>query len=283
MSKDHTGGRADHAENDTGLDGWTKGLAAVLPLLQLGLTGLGLASGGLQIAALNHPVVLGIGAVAVTIGVVALLFGVLKPRYQKWSLLIGGALMAVGLFGTGYVAIALPQKPSSPTVDIKIASLHPLILRSKVSASGIKRGEVFQIEVNGYMESGHGYVSTRPLLYHAVLGANAAGEISSTAEIPVKARYDAVAIDAWSGSNRGPGPCGFSPDNPGELGYPTGDIPHFGCAVVQVSRRNVRVLHVNWATLAAGRGDAEVRKHWGRGRLETKGASAGSGQQSAHR
>ncbi len=279
MSPTSPRGGSGFAETSANLDGWAKGLAAVLPLLQLGLTGLGLASGGLQIAALNHPLALALGAVAVTIGVVTLLLGALGPEVRKWSLVVGGGLMAVGLVGTGYVAIALPQRPSSPTVDVKIASLHPLILRSEVSASGIKRGEVFQIEVNGYMESAHGYVSTRPLLYHAVLGANAAGEISSTAEIPVKARYDAVAIDAWSGSNRGPGPCGFSPDNPGELGYPTGDIPHFGCAVVQVSRRNIRVLHLNWATLATGGGDAEAKRS-DQGRLKARGGSAGSGRRS---
>jgi hypothetical protein len=224
--------------DDDRFDSWAKAVAAVLALLQLGLTGIGFASGGLQIAALEHPIPVGIGAAVVTIGIVVLLIGTLGRRFQRTSLVVGGSLMAVGLLGTGYAAIALPQRTSSPTVNVRIASLDPLVVRANVSASGIKRGEVFQIEVNGYLESAEGYQPTRPLLYHAVLGADASGNVSSTAEIPVKAKYDAVAVDAWVGSGKGPGPCGFSADHPGELGYPPDDIPHFGCAVVQVSPRS---------------------------------------------
>jgi hypothetical protein len=222
------------------LDGWSKALAAVLPLLQLGLTGLGLANGGLQIAALNHPLAVGVGAVVVVVGVVLLLIGTLGPL-RKALTVVGTAFIAVGIVGTGYTAIALPQKASSPTVAVTIASTDPLVLRTAVTASGIKRGEAFQIEVNGYIESGHRYVRTSPLLYHAVLGANSTGEITSTAEIPIKAKFDAVAVDAWSGTGRGPGACGFDASHPGTLGYPIDQIPHFGCAVLQISPRGRRI------------------------------------------
>jgi hypothetical protein len=243
-------------------DPWAKAITAVLALLQLGLTGLGFASGGLQIAALNHPVTVGIGAAVVSVGIIALLIGTLGDRFRRVSLVVGGSLMAVGLVGTGYAAIALPQRASSPTVNLQVASVHPLVLRATVAASGIKRGEVFQIEVNGYYESDKGYEPTRPLLYHAVLGADASGNIASTAEIPVKAKYDAVAVDAWGGSGRGPGPCGFSIQHPGELGYTPDEIPHFGCAVVQISPRNLRIKPVVSIRIPeVSKGDLETLLH----------------------
>jgi hypothetical protein len=232
-----------NGENDSRVEGATRAAVAALALLQAVFTALGAINGGLSAVAINNSEAFVASLVVITVGFVLLaLAGALNRAAGAWakvatgSLFLGMTLLASGVAVTAYAAIVVPTTSSSPTVDVEVVATDPLVLRAEVAATGIKRGEPFQVLAEGYEEYGGEYHYRPPLLYHAVLGADSSGEVASTFEFAVPpGKYDAVGIDAWPGSLSPPGPCGFSREHPHELGFPRSEITQIGCAVVRVA------------------------------------------------
>lgn len=228
------------------IDARIKLVLALLALLQGLLTALAAASGGLSSTILNETDQFLIGLAVVLAGFLFTFWASLREESHPGSVLVllGLGLILAGICGTAYVALAVPRIASSPTVNVEIASTKPLIVRSRIEASGIKRSTTFQIQVAGFVESDKNVFSEpeHALLYHALLGADASGVVSSTLEVPVPVgRYDAVGVDAWTGDGASPGACGYIPGKPA-IGFES-NRHHLGCALVRLTGPLGRTTH----------------------------------------
>lgn len=212
---------------------------AGLGIAQALLTALAAATGGLQATIINAHRAFVIGLSVVVAGFLLALLAVIRKRSTKVTIMgsVGLCLIFLGIAGTVYTALGVPRIASSPTVDVEI-STRPLMLHAIIEATGIKRTATFQIQAAGFDESQKNvfFEPEHAMFYHALLGADASGKITSRLEVPVPVgRYDAVGVDAWVGEERSPGACGYVPGKP-VIGFQS--IRHnLGCALVRLPDR----------------------------------------------
>jgi hypothetical protein len=218
---------------DEGPNPALRNLVGALTVSQTVLTALGAANGSLGAVALNGkrwwiPAGLALIFAGVSLG----LWGQLKQR--PWAQITSGLLLTSVVLATAYAVLLAPTKSSSPIVDAELLSTRPLLLRGEVKATGIKRGELFQVVVNGLDLIEGQYQRVGPALYHGVLGADSSGEIEANFKIPIhRGGYEAVAVIAWS-HTKPPQFCGFSKDGSFELP----EVQDIGCALIYLGAPN---------------------------------------------
>jgi hypothetical protein len=190
-------------------------LVALIGVLQATLTAVGAANGGLGSVILNKPLLAWVGLLLVLVAMVILaVYVILDPsddaeKKQKGTVLnilaFLGTLAILGGVGiTGYAALAQPALSGEPKVVASLKWGKPLVLEATVSATAVKRDDVFHLEVDGLVEntSDHSYKFVAPVIYQAQLGSDSSGNIDGTFTIPIPNHaYEDIGVSAWSGEH----------------------------------------------------------------------------------
>ncbi len=195
-------------------------LVALVGVLQATLTAVGAANGGLGSVILNKPTLAWFGLVLVLIAMAILAIYVIvdpdtdaekkdKATTLRILAFLGTFAILGGVGVTGYAALAQPALSGEPKVVASMKWGTPLVLEAKVSATAVKRSEVFHLEVDGLDENrtDHSYRFVAPVIYQAQLGSDGSGNVDGTFTIPIPNHtYEDIGVSAWSGEH--PGPCG---------------------------------------------------------------------------
>jgi hypothetical protein len=176
--------------------------------LQALLTALGASNGGLTAVLVNERIVAILGIGAVLLGFAITLFALTLERGNRLrhrGISAGALCLVLGLFGTAYAAIVAPSIAGKPKISVAVVPGKQLTYKASVKTTGLRRGTIFRIEVNGLRERGTTYQSVEPVLYQAQVGPDSSGEIDIPLEIPIPVGvYDDIGIQAWTGETHGP-------------------------------------------------------------------------------
>jgi hypothetical protein len=185
-------------------------LVGVVALLQAVFTAASAINGGLAGLFINDKAkaVIGFGAIFLAILIAATLTvsgeKATTAKARRRVTIAGGTavvLFMLGMVVTAYAAVVIPSRKSQPEISAVLHAGTPLILDGTVKANGIPRGVGLNVYVDGAYEAKGQYFLTDPTLYQAHIGADPTGKVAHTFTVLIPTNtYDAIAIDAWAGS-----------------------------------------------------------------------------------